>query len=284
MVETPGTKVALEPGMKRRSVRPLTSTIASLIVGLMLALHVPSRSLAQRPDGAGQDPVSREAAGLLNTGRGNEARILLQRNVRSATSPSLRALYRLRIGDTYLHDGLLPEAIRVYDAVLSSDDARGVDSLTSWAHRGLGLAEAFSGRRTQAATHFAEAFKTPSDPRYALSDSIDMLVATGQYDAADKALDRMEATVTDADGQQYVQSFRALNTVLSGHCTAALETLQKVPDQNRPMPRAVRGRCASKRGHKQEAMALRDSVLKQPMADPFSWRMLIVRDAARAIR
>lgn len=264
--------------------RPLTSKTAALIGGLLLAFHAPSRSLAQRPDGAGQDPVSKAAAALLNAGRGNEARILLQQNVRSVTTPQLRALYRLRIGDTYLHDGLYADAVRVYDAVLSSDDARGVDSLTSWAHRGLGLADAFIGRRTQAAAHFAEAFKTPSDPRYALSDSIDMLVATGQYESAARALDRMEATVSDADGQQYVQSFRALNTVLSGHCTAALETLQKVPDPNRPMPRTVRGRCASKRGDKAQAMALRDSVLKQPMADPFSWRMLIVRDAARAIR
>ena len=270
--------------MKSRSGARLASEVFSLIGGLMLAVHTPSRSLAQRPDGAGQDSISRAAAGLLNTGRGNEARILLQRNVRSAASPELRAVYRLRIGDTYLHDGMYSDAIRVYDAVLSGDDGRGVDSLTSWAHRGLGLAEAFGGRRTQAATHFAEAFKTPSDPKYALSDSIDMLVATGQYEAAAKALDRMEATVTDADGQQYVQSFRALNTVLSGHCTAALETLQKVPDQNRPMPQTVRGRCASKRGLKPQAIALRDSVLKQPMADPFSWRMLIVRDAARAIR
>ena len=267
-----------------RGSRAQTAKSAWVTGALLLALYAPSRSLAQRPDGAGQDSISKTAAGLLNSGRGNEARILLQKNVRSATAPPLRALYRLRIGDTYLHDGMYPEAIRVYDAVLSGDDARGVDSLTSWAHRGLGLAEAFAGRRTQAAAHFAEAFKTPSDPQYALSDSIDMLVATGQYDAASKALDRMEATVTDAAGQQYVQSFRALNTVLSGHCTAALETLKKVPDQNRPMPRTVRGRCASKHGQKAEALALRDSVLRQPMADPFSWRMLIVRDAARAIR
>ena len=251
---------------------------------LPLTFAVPAGAWAQRPYNVGRDSVSQAAADLLNAGRGNEARILLQQWTRSSPSPQQRAVYRLHVGDSYLYDGMYNEATRVYGSVLSGDDAKGVDSLTSWAHRGLALAEAFNGRKTQAAAHFAEALKGPIDPRYALSDSIEMLVATGQHDAAAEALDRLEGSVSGVEGQQYVHTFRALNTVLSGHCTAALEALKKAPNADRPMPRTVRGRCASKKGETALAIALRDSVLKYPMPDPFAWPMIIVRDAARRIR
>ena len=251
---------------------------------LVLAL-VASSASAQRPFARSRDSVSQAAAGLLNTGRGNEARILLQRGVRSATSPEQRAVYRLHVADSYLHDGQYAEAMRTYDAVLSGNDAKGADSLTSWAHRGMGLAEAFAGRKAQAAAHLAEAFNARNDPQYALGDSIEMFIVIGEYDAATSALDRLEASSGggSAGGAQYVNAFRALNAVTSGHCTAALEALAKVPDQNRPVPRAVRGRCAAKRGQIAQALALRDSVLKEPMPDPFAWSMLIARDAARKI-
>ena len=270
--------------MMRRSVTKEVFVRALPLCLLLLTAVVPSSARAQRPYNVGRDSVVQAAAALLNSGRGNEARILLQTSARASTSPQLRAVYRLHVADSYLYDGQYTDAMRVYGSVLSGEDAKGVDSLTSWAHRGLGVAEAFTGRNTQAAAHLAEALSAPVDPRYALSDSIEMLVVTGQHDAAAKALDRLEQTVSGEDGQQYVHTFRALNTVLSGHCTAALEALQKAPDGDRPMPRTVRGRCFSKRGQKVQAIALRDSVLKQPMPDPFAWPMIIVRDAARKIR
>jgi tetratricopeptide (TPR) repeat protein len=195
-------------------------------------------------------------------------------------------VYRLHVADSYLYDGQYAEAARIYGAVLKGVDADGVDSLTSWAHRGLALADAFEGRNAQAASHYAQALGSVRDARTALRDTIEMLIVTGQHDAAARTLDRVaqSAPANDADARQYVQAFRALNIILSGHCTAALEALATAPEQNRPIPRVVRGRCASKRGERVSALALRDSVLKEPVPDPFAWSMIIVRAAARKIR
>jgi hypothetical protein len=59
--------------------------------------------------------------------------------------------------------------------------------------------------------------------------------------------------------------------------------MAKAPRQDRPVPIAIRGRCAIKHGERVPAMAVRDSVLKTPVADPFAWTVLIARDAARKI-
>ena len=251
---------------------------------MAIALFFPPTVAAQRPFVTSRYSITEEAGKLLNAGRGNEARILLQRSARENASPALRALYRLELGNSYLFDGMYVDARRTYDAVLAGSDAKGVDSLLSWAHRGIGMADALSGREVRGATHLGEALAFPVAPQYALADSIEMLIVTGQHDAAAKALDRLEGSNTTQGTQQYAHAFRAVNSMLAGHCTRALEELAKAPYQDRPVPRAVRGRCASKHGRTAEAAAIRDSVLKQPMPDPFAWTMIIARDAARKIR
>jgi hypothetical protein len=153
-----------------------------------------------------------------------------------------------------------------------------VDSLTRWAHHGLALVDAFDGRTARAATHYAEALRGKS-----LADTIEMLVLTMQHDSALKAINRFAAARRDANGMQFVQAFRGLSWMMSGHCTEALPEVAKAPQQDRPVPIAIRGRCAMKHGQRIDALAMRDSVLKHQVTDPFAWTVLIARDAARKI-
>jgi hypothetical protein len=110
-----------------------------------------------------------------------------------------------------------------------------------------------------------------------------MLVLTMQHDSALKAIDRFAASRHDTNGTQFVQAFRGLSWMMAGHCTQALPEVAKAPQQDRPVPIAVRGRCAMKHGQRVDALAMRDSVLKHQVADPFAWTVLIARDAARKI-
>ena len=232
---------------------------------------------AQRAGTTLRDSVGDAAAALLNDGRTNEARIALMRALRAGTDPAQKATYRLELGDTFLFDGQYGEAARAYNAVLAGTQAVTVDSLVRWAHHGLALVDAFNGRSARAATHFVEALKGPTS----LTDSIEMLVITSQHDSALKALDRLARQNPDAT--QFIHAFRGLSWMMAGHCTQALPEIAKAPHQDRPVPLAVRGRCASKHGQRTDALALRDSVLKQKVPDPFAWYVLIARDAARKI-
>ena len=254
----------------------------SMLSLVVMAVFAPA-AWGQRAAGSTRDSLSELAAQLLNAGRSNEARILLLKAVRDNGTPGQRAVYRLEVGDSYLYDGLYTEATRTYNQVLASGDTRGVDSLSDWVHHSLGLVEAFNGRNTRAAGHFAAALKTRASSDAALSDSIRVLVLTSQHDAAAAALDRYGAANSSPQGQQFAYALRGLNSMLAGHCTDALAALAKAPVQDRPIPRAVRARCAAKHGELATAIAIRDSVLKQPVPDPFAWNVLVARDIARKV-
>jgi hypothetical protein len=247
------------------------ATIGALIV-------VAATGAARAQDAVARDSVSTVAAKLVNEGRVTEARILLVRAMRASTDPARQATYRLDIGDGYLFDGNYQEASRAYHSVLTSGHAPGTSELARRAHRGLALVDAFDGRSARAATHYAAALQGAT-----LRDSIEMFVMTNQHDSAMKALDRLAASSGGPQATQYVQAFRGLSWMMAGHCTQALPEIAKAPDQSRPIPLAVRGRCAMKHGQRPEALVLRDSVLKSPMPDPYAWPMLIARDAARKI-
>jgi tetratricopeptide (TPR) repeat protein len=252
----------------------IRGAVTALIVFSIAA--APARG--QRAGTATRDSVGDLAAGLLNEGRANEARIALLRAMRATSSPELKATYRLELGDSFLYEGRYQEASRAYTAVLSGRDSVGVDSLVRWAHHGLALVDAFDGRTARAATHYTEALRGKS-----LADTIEMLVLTMQHDSALKAIDRFAASRHDASGTQFVQAFRGLSWMMAGHCTQALPEVAKAPQQDRPVPIAIRGRCAMKHGQRVDALAMRDSVLKHQVADPFAWTVLIARDAARKI-
>ena len=248
-------------------------------IAIVAVATIAAPAAAQRAGTTKRDSVGDAAAALLNVGRANEARITLLKAMRASTSQEQKALYRLELGDTFMYEGRYGEASRAYTAVLSGKDSVGVDSLIRWAHHGMALVDAFNGRPARAATHYAEALRGPSTIR----DTIEMLVLTAQHDSALRALDRFAATHKEPSAVQFTQAFRSLSWMMSGHCTEALPEIAKAPQQDRPVPIAVRGRCAIKHGQRVDALAMRDSVLKQQVADPFAWTVLIARDAARKI-
>lgn len=247
---------------------------AALVALLAAAAVAP----AAAQDGAPRDSITAAAAKLLGDGRGNEARILLLRAMRASTDPTQKADYRIRIGDALLYDGQYDEATRAYNAVLTHASALANSDLVREAQHGLALADAFNGRSARAAAHYAEVLRGGS-----LRDTVEMLVMTNQNDSAQKALDRLAASSAGKQDVQYVQAFRGLSWMMAGHCTQALPEIARAPQQNEPIPVAVRGRCALKHGQRPTGMSLRDAVLKEPVPDPFSWTALIARDAARKI-
>jgi tetratricopeptide (TPR) repeat protein len=246
---------------------------------MMLAAVAATPVAAQRAGTTMRDSIGDAAASLLNQGRANEARITLLRAMRASSSHEQQALYRLELGDTFLYEGRYQEATRAYTAVLSGRDSVRVDSLIRWAHHGMALVEAFNGRPARAASHYAEALRGPTTVR----DTIEMLVLTAQHDSALRAIDRFAASHREPSAMQFAQAFRALSWMMSGHCTEALPEIAKAPQQDRPVPIAIRGRCAIKHGQRVDALAMRDSVLKRQVTDPFAWTVLIARDAARKI-
>lgn len=249
---------------------------ASLVVMLMFAL-APATVLAQSGVVA-RDSIYDSASQLLAQGRANEARILLMRAMRASNDPAQIAEYRLHVGDSFLYDGQYDEASRAYRAVLDRGHVSPTSAAARDAHHGLALVDAFDGRSARAATHYAQALAGGT-----LRDTVEMLVMTNQNDSAQKALDRLAASSSDPQTRQYVQAFRGLSWMMAGHCTEALPEIAKAPQQDRPIPVAVRGRCAMKHGQRPDALVLKDAVLKQPAAEPFSWTVLIARDAARKI-
>ena len=248
-------------------------------IAIAAATVMTAPAMAQRAGTTMRDSIGDAAAALLNQGRANEARITLLKAMRASTSPEQQALYRLELGDTFMYEGKYGEASRAYTAVLSGKDSVRVDSLIRWAHHGLALVDAFNGRPALAASHYAEALRGPTSIR----DTIEMLVLTAQHDSALRALDRFAATHKEPSALQFNYAFRSLSWMMSGHCTEALPEIAKAPQQDRPVPIAIRGRCAIKHGQRVDALAMRDSVLKHQVADPFAWTVLIARDAARKI-
>jgi tetratricopeptide (TPR) repeat protein len=246
---------------------------------MLLAAMVTSPAAAQRAGTTMRDSIGDAAASLLNQGRVNEARITLLRAMRESSSHEQQAIYRLELGDTFMYEGKYQEATRAYTAVISGKDSVRVDSLIRWAHHGLALIDAFNGRPARAATHYAAALQGPTTIR----DTIEMLVLTAQHDSALRAIDRFAASHHEPSALQFAQAFRGLSWMMSGHCTEALPEIAKAPQQDRPVPIAIRGRCAIKHGQRLDALAMRDSVLKHQVADPFAWTVLIARDAARKI-
>ena len=257
------------------------ATIRRAAVAMSMLGTIPASGVAQRAGTTMRDSIGDAAAALLNQGRTNEARIALLTGMRATPDPILKATYRLELGDSFLFDGRYVDAVRAYNEVLSNNNASSVDSLVRWAHHGLALADAFNGRMDRAAAHYADALK---GRQTSARDSIEMLVLTAQHDSALKAIDRYAVAHRDSNATQFVHAFRALSWMISGHCTEALAEMAKAPHQTRPVPIAIRGRCAIKHGQRVDALVMRDSVLKQQVADPFAWTVLIARDAARKIQ
>ena len=193
-----------------------------------------------------------------------------------------RATDRLQSAQRVLFDGRYADALAAFAAILESGDARGNYSLTSWAQHGMAIAAAFDGQLTRARTLYDAVLRAPA--LFPLADSIEAAVLTRRHSTATALLDRFSGSHPSALGQQYAHSFRALDLLFSGSCDAALTEVTHAPDIDRPLPQAIRGICAAKAGRHAEAVALRDSVLTHPLADPNSWPMIVARGVALKIR
>jgi len=250
--------------------------IVSLFVAIEL-LACPRLAAPQAKDsttGPGPAPVARQAS-------------LAARHQTLATSAGEVALDR-RAGDRLqsaqhvLFDGRYADAMSAFAAVLESGDARGNYSLTSWAQHGMAIAAAFDGQLTKARALYDDLLRAPA--LFPLADSIEAAVLTKRHATATALLDRFSESHPSVLGQQYAHSFRALDLLFAGSCDAALAEVTHVPDAERPLPQAIRGVCAAKAGRHAEALALRDSVLTHPLADPNSWPMIVARGVALKIR
>jgi hypothetical protein len=196
-----------------------------------------------------------------------------------------RAEQRLESAQHLLFDGRYSDAVTAFDIVLDQPDVRGIDTLTSWASHGMALAEALNGHLTHARSLYASVLRLPAvSPVAAAADSIEAAVLTEQHGAAAALLDRFAERHRSALAQQYVHSFRGLDLALDGNCANAVAEVGRAPDADRPIPQAVRGLCAARAGHHEQALALRDSVLTHPLADPMSWPMIVARGVAFKIK
>ena len=204
--------------------------------------------------------------------------------VRTASSGEValerRTSARLESAQRLLFDGRYADATTAFASVLDRPDASRTDSLTIWAHHGAAVSEALAGHLASARSHYDAVLRAPTTPAFALADSIEAAVLTGRSTLAAQLLDRFADSYRSVLAQQYAHSFRALNFALAGNCGAAFEELNRAPDITRPLPQAIDGFCEARAGHHAKAAALRDSVMTHPLADPYSWPMIVARGVA----
>src|SRR5262249_31487535 len=146
------------------------------------------------------------------------------------------------------------------------------------------VAEALSGHTAVARSLYDDMLRTAPKSPLAAADSIEAFVLSHRWAAANPLLDRFAKDHPAMLFQQYVHTFRAIEWMLTGDCDSANRELSHAPDAGRPLPQAVRGRCAARAGRQAEAIALRDSVLTHPLADPLSWPMIVARGLALRIQ
>lgn len=246
--------------------------VVSVCVAVEL-LACPSVAAPQAKDTTGPVPAARQSSQATS-------RVQLASN--GDVTLDRRATDRLQSAQHALFDGHYADAMSGFATVLESGDARANYSSTSWAQHGMAIAAAFDGQLTKARTLYDELLRGPA--LFPLADSIEAAVLTRRHATASALLDRFSESHPSVLGQQYAHSFRALDLLFAGSCDAALAEVEHAPDTGRPLPQAIRGVCAAKAGRHAEAVALRDSVLTHPLADPNSWPMIVARGVALKIR
>lgn len=197
----------------------------------------------------------------------------------AASSP----VVQLRKAQTNLFELRYGDAAGGFASVVSSKAVESNDTLAAWAYHGMAIAKALAGDRWGARATYDKFLHIAPESPLAIADSIEAAVLTGRRIAAESLLARFAASRPGVLPQQYVHSFRALSLLIAGRCEAAVAEVRRAPDPDRPLPQAIRGRCAAAAGHHAEALALRDSVLTHPLADPLSWPMIVARGVARQI-
>src|SRR5690348_11218608 len=255
-----------------RSLLPRRSSATVSVVVAIALLACARVAASQAKDTSnGPAPGPRQVAGAAT-------KQLVQLAASGEVELDRRATDRLQSAQHVLFDGHYADALTAFAAVLQSGDARGNYSLMSWAQHGMALAAAFAGEMVRSRAAYDDLLRGPS--LFPLADSIEAAVLTGRHVIANSLLDRFSNTNPSMLGQQYTHSFRALDLAFAGNCNAAFAEVARAPDPGRPLPQAIRGLCGARSGRHAEAMMLRDSVLTHPLADPFSWPMIVARGVA----
>jgi hypothetical protein len=211
-------------------------------------------------------------------------RVRLQSTADGEVQTVRRPARLLGEAQTELFEGHYADAASAFGAVLSSGALDSDDTLATWAYHGVAIARALAGDRTAARASYDELLHRSAESPLAIADSIEATVLTGQRERANALIDRFLASRGGVLPRQYAHSFRALSFLLASRCEDALGEVARTPDPGRPLPQAIRGVCAVKSGHRVAAIALRDSVLQHPLADPYSWPMIVARGVARKIQ
>jgi hypothetical protein len=254
--------------------------VVSLFVAIELLACAGVAAAQAKGDSTGPAPGARQPATSHQPQATNRSVVQLASSGEVALDR--RATDRLDTAQHVLFDGRYADAMSAFAAVLESGDARGNYSLTSWAQHGMAIAAAFAGQTSKARSLYDELLRTPS--LFPVADSIEAAVLTRRHATAAALLDRFSDSHPSVLAQQYAHSFRSLDLLFTGNCSAALAELAHAPDSGRPLPQAIRGLCAARAGHHDEAAVLRDSVLTHPLADPNSWPMIVARGVALKIR
>lgn len=207
----------------------------------------------------------------------------LQSTADGEVQTSRRPAMLLGQAQTELFDGRYMDAASAFGAVLSSGALQPDDTLSTWAYHGIAIARALAGDRAGARASYDRMLRLGPESPLAIADSIEATVLTGQRQRADALIARFLASRGGVLPRQYAHSFRALSFLLASRCGDALREVASTPDPARPLPQAIRGVCALNAGHREQALALRDSVLHHPLADPSSWPMIVARGVALKI-
>jgi uncharacterized membrane-anchored protein len=211
------------------------------------------------------------------------AKVRLQSTADGEVQMVRRPVLLLAEAQTELFEGRYADAASAFGAVLSRGDLESGDTLAAWAYHGVALAHALAGERAAARASYDSLLRLSPESPLAIADSIEATVLTGQRERADSLIDRFLANRGGVLPKQYAHSFRALSLLLANRCEQAVIEVSRTPDPGRPLPQAIRGVCAARAGHHAAALALRDSVLQHPLADPFSWPMIVARGVASRI-
>jgi tetratricopeptide (TPR) repeat protein len=195
-----------------------------------------------------------------------------------------RSVAQLRNAQAQLFDLHYGDAASEFSGLIANKDVESNDTLAAWAYHGMAIARALGGDRQGARATYDKFLHVAPESPLAIADSIEAAVLTGRRGTAESLLARFAASRPGVLPRQYVHSFRALSLLIAGQCDAAVAEVRRAPDPDRPLPQAIRGRCAAAAGRHAEAIALRDSVLTHPLADPLSWPMIIARGVARKIQ
>lgn len=234
------------------------------------------------PAQATDSSIYANASSALGAGKSEEARKIL-RDAQQGASPERILLFEFNVGDSYLYDGDVEGASRIFAGVERDATKANIDSLRRMAHFGLALAEASAGRAEPARAHLRQMFSGNDSASAVFPRGFARAVIYAMVGPSDSALAALGRIEGDTASAQFVHAFRGLALLTAGRCPDAVAEVAKAPRAQGPMVLAVKARCAAVAGKGGEATALRDSTFAQSAADPLLEAFIAARAVARRV-